>query len=81
MKAGVLERHGGGMELALEGFGKGYFKFGGLKPQTSYRLSVVNQKKASVFTRTLTADASGSLEVTTQFSAPPSTYHLRLAVK
>ena len=81
MKAGLLKRNGDGISLAFEGFGKGYFNFGGLRPKRAYRLSIVDRNDAPVFTKVLSAGADGTAGFTKMFPAPPGRYQLRLAVK
>jgi hypothetical protein len=81
MKVGELNRRDDGLDLAFEGFGKGYFNLGGLKPHKSYTLSVIDRNEAQVLNRTLSADATGSLSLTAMFSAPSRSYHLRLVLK
>jgi len=80
-KTGVCSSKNGELKLYVYGFGKGYFSFGGLKPDTYYHLTMVNNKNEAVITEKSSATNSGIITFTTSLPAPAQAYQLFLTLE
>ncbi len=71
----------GALALSIMGFGKAYFKFGGLRPSIPYAIQIVDVKGNKIVDKDISSDQKGFLNLTKILPSPSTKYQLILSAK